>query len=89
MPIIPRGIAGTKPPVPATTGGRGVHDNQALRGETGQPRALSHLPFPPRPPVPTVRVASGTTSIGYMIINVSDFDPAVHTLYADAPEPAA
>lgn len=46
------------------------------------PNPLSHLPFTPAAPVPTVRVASDATPMGYVIIDRADFDPARHTEYA-------
>ena len=38
--------------------------------------------------IPTVRIVHPTAKGGYARINLSDFDPAVHVLFDERPEPA-
>jgi hypothetical protein len=58
----------------------------ATHGITLMPENTQPRPIHPSLPVPTVRVASDATALGYLTINASDFDPAVHEEYDPAEE---
>lgn len=60
-----------------------------MRAQLDEPNAITRPLIVPSAPLPTMKIASDDAPLGYVIINVSDFDAATMTAYAEPSKPKA